>query len=721
MSGELGMSGGTRRSRLRSPKYVVLMAVCGSALIASVALQVTSPGFAGFRGVAELVEYHPSARQAERVVAVLVEVGQRVRAGDAVAQLDVGPTTRELDIVTADIARAQAEIEAQRIQIAKRGIFEQRRFSSTVDMAEVSKLQARIREETDQAELESLKQRIEWWKPMVEAKAAPGQTLQDLQANAAAVEHRLSLNAEAVKSWGTVLDRARGRLSAYQGAAPSAEAMAAVLAPYIASLQMLEARREQIQEKLDGLTLRSPAAGVVYKIQVRPGDIAMPGTPVVQIRAQTSRHVLVYVSDVVASMIKPGTPVTVVPRDARNRQLRGRALALGSGVRPLPDQILLNPNWREFGQEVVVELDEAGTLAPGQVVDARFDLEHNPNPEIVTQAEAAAPPPKATDDSPALADVPPALGQRTRVEPSGLVWVPEMDRFLVVSDDTGRPEADEHAPWLFTMTRQGRFDEHPVPVEGMADLIDLESIARTPDGSVWALSSQAVSRHGARKEGRTLLVRLKARNGKLVATGKASLCAALAAAGDAAWLAGLGLSARAPNFKKGVAGFDRELNIEGMTWDEDGLLLGLKRPLDPDGRAIVWRLARPERLLASGKLERADLTVHARVPLRVGPANRKVAGGISDLLKLPGGGVAILAVASRSVDPEQSFAGDFSALYWVAAPAKAGVWSPLALRDFPGLKAEGVAYGPAAGILTVIFDRDGETPKWTTVPIPQQP
>jgi multidrug resistance efflux pump len=719
MSSDLQMSGGTRRSKMRSPKTIVLLAVCGVAAVSAIALQVTAPGFAGFRGVAELIEYHPSARQAERVTAIPVEVGQRVRAGDVVAQLDVGPTSRELEMVIADLTRAQAEVDSQRIQIARRSMFEQRRFLGAVETAEIARLQARIRHDADQADLGSLKQRIEWWQPMVEAQAAPGQTLQDLKANATAIEQRLSLDAEAVKSWGAVVDRTRGRAAAYDNAAPSGEAVEASLAPYIASVEMLKARRGQIQEKLSGLTLRSPGDGVVYKIQVRPGDVAMPGAPVVQIRAQSSRLVLVYVSDVVASMVAPGTPVSVVPRDARNHTLKGHTLALGSGVRPLPDQVLMNPNWREFGQEVVVELDEAGALAPGQIVDARFDLKHTPKTQIVPQAEAAAPPPKAVDDQPALAEVPSALRERTRIEPSGLVWVPEMDRFLVVSDDTGQPERNDHAPWLLTMTRQGRFDDNPVVVEGVSTLNDLESIVRSPDGTIWVLSSQSVSRQGNRKEERTLLVTLRPQNGKLRVMGKASLSAALATAGDATWLASLGLTTRAPNFEKGVAGFDRELNIEGMTWDNGGLLLGLKRPLGDDGRAIVWRMAHPEKLIASARIDRADLTVHARVALKVGPVGHEVPAGISDLLKLPDGGVAVLGVALRSADSAQPFPGDWSALHVVAPPAPAGDWSARKVRDFSGLKAEGVAYGPAGGVLTVIFDRDGETPRWTTVPVPQ--
>jgi len=305
------------------------------------------------------------------------------------------------------------------------------------------------------------------------------------------------------------------------------------------------------------------------------------------------------------------------------------------------------------------------------------------------------------------------------VEPSGLAWIPEMDRFLVVSDDTGHPGQNEHAPWLLTMDRNGRFDDGPVEVDGVDSWNDLESIARAPDGTIWVLASQSVSRRGHRAEPRTLLVSLALVDGRLRATGSASLSKALAAAGDDAWLASLGLSGRAPGFEKGVAGFDRELNIEGMTWDGDGLLLGLKRPLGADGRAIVWSLSHPGRLLATGRLDRADVKVHARVDLPAGPAGHEVAAGISDLLKLPDGRVLLLGVSLRPTDGAEPFPGDYSAMFTVAAPAGAGDWTARKVRDFPGVKAEGVAPGPDAGLLMIVFDRDAKTPLWTTMPVPK--
>jgi len=156
-----------------------------------------------------------------------------------------------------------------------------------------------------------------------------------------------------------------------------------------------------------------------------------------------------------------------------------------------------------------------------------------------------------------------------------------------------------------------------------------------------------------------------------------------------------------------------------MTWDGDGLLLGLKQPVIADGRAIVWRLSHPERLLSTGKLDRADLSVHARVELVAGPTGYKGSTGISELMKLPDGRVLILAVALRPKTDSADSVGDWSAMYLVPAPGGAGDWNARKIRDFPGLKAEGVAMGPDASALTVVFDRDADVPRWMRVEVPQ--
>ena len=85
---------------------------------------------------------------------------------------------------------------------------------------------------------------------------------------------------------------------------------------------------------------------------------------------------------------------------------------------------------------------------------------------------------------------------------------PERDRFILVSDDTGTLTEQEHAPWLFTMTRTGQVDAEPLRLTGVEGVSDLESIAPGPEGSLYILASQSLSRKGKRPPERQLFARV---------------------------------------------------------------------------------------------------------------------------------------------------------------------------------------------------------------------
>ena len=85
--------------------------------------------------------------------------------------------------------------------------------------------------------------------------------------------------------------------------------------------------------------------------------------------------------------------------------------------------------------------------------------------------------------------VPSKLAAATRLELSGAVWLPEHQRFVVISDDTGLSSVKAQPPWVFTVSADGQFDPTPITLTGAGEVSDLESIAKSPDGDVYLLSS----------------------------------------------------------------------------------------------------------------------------------------------------------------------------------------------------------------------------------------
>ncbi len=298
--------------------------------------------------------------------------------------------------------------------------------------------------------------------------------------------------------------------------------------------------------------------------------------------------------------------------------------------------------------------------------------------------------------------------KRTQFEPSAVLWLPELDRYLIVSDDTGIDDVNDHAPWVFTMTRDGRVDPEPLVVGGLEAVIDLESVARGPAG-LYLLSSQSASSRGRRPAGRELLVLVRiGPERRLTAAASVPLLAAIVRAAESGggerWLAGLGLSTRIERMTRpGPAGSDLLLDVEGMAWWRGALLLGLKEPLLPGGEAAVWRLARPDRIFETGVLDPADLTLFARLPLTLETEAGPVRQGISGLSTLASGELALTA----TVPGKEHF---YLGALWLVKGLPASPSLRL-VRTFPGLKPEGVTPSPE-GPLTLVFDVGGGIPLW---------
>lgn len=706
------------RSGLVAVAWVLSLAVAGL-------LYLWTPEFVGVPGVVEVVDYNVAAPETLRIIRVPVEVGSPVRKGDVLAVLDPAPLTLERDLVRAELDLRTAEVRFTQLT-------DERSFAQAVSGAEQTLARETVEAGRVEADLQAARKRLAWWKTQVAAGTAPGWEAQSLAVDEAALSRRLRSHKDAIATLSSQLKDGRQRLDAYRSATGrgSETTTGGEADTARASVRVAEAQLALLESRLAALTLRAPADGVIQKVAARAGDVAQAGQTVVLVREDIPKRVFAYPSASQAAMLRTGTSAWVAARDIGGSQrFPAHVVAIGPGLVPFPVALQNRTNTTSsFGQEVILRLDGPSPLAPGQVVDIsllRVDSPVQRNPSAPTSGQGlpvptadaspatvpvtVARPPVAGDPEPIA--VPPALARVTRFEPSGLTWVPEIDRYLLVSDDTGLPDRDDHAPWLFRMDRDGRVDEQPTVLQGAPEVSDLESITRTADGRLWLLASQSVSRKGKRPASRTLLLRAELREGRPVVTASASLADALANL-PSDRLAGLGLSRRDAGYRG--KGFDRLLDIEGLCADGNALLLGLKEPRDESGWAIVWRMDDPERLVESGRLGDGDPSMWGRVALPLGEGASIQHAGISDLAALPGGGLALLGTALPG-NP----LGDLGALWLIPAPLTGGDLRPVKIREFPGLKPEGVAAGPVPGEVTIVFDEGTKTQHYLRVPLPR--
>jgi len=309
-------------------------------------------------------------------------------------------------------------------------------------------------------------------------------------------------------------------------------------------------------------------------------------------------------------------------------------------------------------------------------------------------AGTVAPPP-----APRPVEVPQALLRVTSVpELSGIAWSRALNRYLVVSDDTGREDrGNRHVPIVVALDGQGRLDGAPIPVEGIDALNDAESICAGPDGTFFILTSHSPNKNAkiAKARRKLLHVALDARKRRLRVLGQLDL---VTDAGASPVQARLGLP-MAP------------LDLEAVEFREGSLYIGLKAPLADDGRAVVAKLENAVGVVHAGQVPPGALTRFATLPLCFEHEGQRVCQGVADLRFLADGSLVLLGNAPRGGGH------DGGGAVWLARKPVADA-VPELLAHFRDLKPEGVTIRPDGKKLVVVFDRDGEQPEWTELPLP---
>jgi hypothetical protein len=295
--------------------------------------------------------------------------------------------------------------------------------------------------------------------------------------------------------------------------------------------------------------------------------------------------------------------------------------------------------------------------------------------------------------TPAAMTVPEALLGRTSMpEPSGIVWSPPLNRYLLVSDDTGdKAQGTNHAPWLFTMSREGVLDDAPLPILGLEKLNDAEALCAGPAGTYFLATSHSANRKGKDKPERRRLFHLALSGRALSILGSVDLAGAIVDSG----------LLPSPS-----------IDIEALAFSSSAgqLYVGLKAPQSAQGAAYILRVRDIATAMKAGALPADHVQRFAEVPLHVPAATGQVVQGISDMSFLPDGSLAILANSPKGLPSDGG-----GALYVLRAGS-----APRLVRRFLGLKPEGVTMTDDGKSMLLVFDNDRRSPLFLRQPLPQK-
>ncbi|HEY4177135.1 MAG TPA: efflux RND transporter periplasmic adaptor subunit [Kofleriaceae bacterium] len=450
------------------------------------------------------------------------------------------------------------------------------------------------------------------------------------------------------------------------------------------TLAAVDTQIEQLARRIEEAQLRAPADGLVESLEVHVGETIGASGAVATIVSADTQRVLACIPESRLGEVAVGQVAevtTVVGEHVRT----GVVESVTPAIAPLESRcaspfVKLPP----LGRMAVVHLDAAAPIIPGQSAMISFRAETRPVPQTVPAATTGVLTPLV---------VPDALAAVTPVEASGIVWAPALERYIVVSDETGTDES--HPPWLLTMNSHGVFDPTPLVVRDCKGFDDAESIALDDHGGLFILASQSYSEHGKRPELREMLIHAVPEQGGYRAEAQIAFASLLDAAPDLRTTLGIADTS--------------QLDIEGMAWRNGALYIGLKAPLDDKGRAMIWRVGDPAKLLARD-LAGAQMTRWASVALPIETATTTLQGGIADLLFLDDTHVVVGATPSSG---SAKHAGGVVFAATVPGDATATI-----LHAFPGERPEGITRGSDPSHLVVVFDRGRGAPMWSIVEAP---
>ena len=298
------------------PALLLALAACGG-------------GPAPIRGSVELPEVAVAPLATARVVRVLREEGDRVRAGDTLAIL----TQADADETLADL-RARVASAGAAVRDLRAGARPQEIAQAEAELSAASAEATRAATELRRAQT------------LLASGATTQQSVDDATTAARVADERRASAGEALR-----LLRAGARPQQVSGAE-------AELGRARASLAAAEAR-------LADLVLRAPVDGVVLVRAGEPGEVLGPGVPALVVGDAARAFVRAFVPQGLLERVRPGTAVRVRPDGWTGDPAPGRVVSVSPEAEFTPRVALTEQERSDQLFGIRIALDDPGTIPAG--------------------------------------------------------------------------------------------------------------------------------------------------------------------------------------------------------------------------------------------------------------------------------------------------------------------------------------------------------------------
>lgn len=454
--------------------------------------------------------------------------------------------------------------------------------------------------------------------------------------------------------------------------------------PLSVELRDLEEERALLERQRNNLYVFAEIDGIVGSVNFKRGERAPGFSSLVTISPDSPTFVQGFVNEQFRTSVHPGSHVRITSLTNTGSTVEGKVVSVGARFIEMPIRLVPNarytPTW---GREVMVEIPPSSNIILGEKVQIKPIV--SLLPALVAHADDEDASTK-TETPPAAVKVPSAISDKFSFEASGAIYLSDLKKYLVVSDDTD----DNNTPVLFLMSEDGEVDERTLTIPGLKEINDLESISASGD-YIYAMTSLAAKGDDVKKA-RNLFVRMK-RDGLTLSDVKDVNFGKL--------LRKLINKSEHPLLRSMVEDGINKLEVESHAVRDGALYIGLKAPQSADNSSLILRIANVDSLFTA-KGEKAELEVWktAKFDGEDGLTNR-----VSDLTFV--GNTAYFTTSCKN-EP--------CGALWSLGENEA---KPKLVRKFKSDSPEGVAYNAEKNSFLITFDLASRGSKYTTVTGPR--
>lgn len=352
-----------------------------------------------------------------------------------------------------------------------------------------------------------------------------------------------------------------------------------------------------VKDRLKHLYVFAEMPGRVGAVNYKAGEKVPAFASIVTLLPVTPGFITGFVNENLQSSLAIGDRVEVA--SITGSTTPGKIISLGARIVPIPQRLLRVQTLPAWGREVVVQIPEKNPFLIGEKVSVHRAWTSS----FVSLAKAEEPSGLSAkiEKDPEPVDIPFSISETYKPELSGMVYIPELSQFVLISDDY-----PHHKPVLFLMSPDGKLQDHTLPIEGLDKMEDIESVSYQ-DGYLYLLSSMSLTKKGKDKNYRHLFARVQRQGMDFRLDAQIDfrkvLMDAFATSSDA-------------DLKSVPEDID-DFEVEGHALRGEDMYLALKNPMGPHNEIYILKIAGFKSIFTNGTLDSKNITMARKLPLNL--------------------------------------------------------------------------------------------------------